>query len=188
MTLKYINYFTSQYKYEVKKIYQNAFPREERFPFWVLKCCAKEKNVRFNVILDGGKLVGMVYIIHCENYTYLMFFAIEKSQRKKGYGSQILKDLTEQYKNIILSIEKPDEKFNDDKAKRKNFYLKNGLQETNKFMKDNGVLYELLCTNKEFVITEEKLRERYTKMTHSAVMKWIMSKLFNVHRIDFIEE
>ena len=35
------------------------------------------------------------------------YLAIDENQRKKGYGSKILKDLREKYKTIILSIERP---------------------------------------------------------------------------------
>lgn len=187
MNLKYIDYFASEHKNEIKKVYMNSFPKNERFPFWILKRCSKEKNVVFNVILEGDKLIGMEYIINCENYAYLMYLAVDKNQRENGYGSKILDDLTKKYETIILSIERPDKDSNDNSKKRKKFYLKNGFYETNKFIEDNGVQYEILCTNKDYTITKEKLEERYTKMTDSTLMKWLISKLFNVYNICFIK-
>lgn len=186
MNLKYIDYFKCKHKNEIKLIYVNSFPKEERFPFWILKYCSKEKNVLFNAILDNDKLIGMEYIIMYENTAYLMYLAIDENQRKKGYGSKILKDLREKYENIILSIERPNKDLNDKKQTRKNFYLRNGFYETNKFIKDNGIEYELLCTNKDYNVTKEDLEKRYMKMTDSTIMRCLIKKLFNVNNICFI--
>lgn len=187
MNLKYIDYLVSKHKDKIKKLYMNSFPKDERFPFWILKHCSKEKNVVFNVILESDKLIGMEYIINCENYAYLMYFAVDKNQRENGYGTKILEDLKKKYETIILSIERPNKDLNDNSEKRKKFYLKNGFYETNKFIEDNGVQYEILCTNKNHAITKEKLEERYTKMTDSIIMKWLIGKLFNVYDICFIK-
>ncbi len=187
MNLKYIDYFTSENKNDIKKMYVNSFHKDERFPFWILKSCSKEKNVLFNTILDGDELIGMEYIINCDNYAYLMYLVVDEKQRGNGYGSQILDDLTKKYENIILSIERPNKDLNDNRKKRKEFYLRNGFYETNKFIEDNGIQYEILSTNKDCNLTKEKLKERYTKMTNSIIMKWLIGKLFNVYNICFIK-
>lgn len=178
MNLKYIEY-SKKYKNEIKKLYIHSFPKSERFPFWILKECSKNKNVLFNVILDNEKIIGMEYIINYENISYLMYLAVDEGQRNKGYGSQILKDLNQEYNTIILSIEKTNKDLKDDKQKRKDFYLRNGFNETNKFIKDNEVEYEVLCTNKGYDITEKMLKKRYDKMTNSFMIKYIIGKIFN---------
>lgn len=90
-----------------------------------------------------------------------------------------LKDLKQEYNTIILSIEKTNKDLKGDKQKRKDFYLRNGFNETNKFIKDNEVEYEVLCTNKEYDITEKMLKKRYDKMTNSFMIKYIIGKIFN---------
>lgn len=187
MNLKYIDYFVNENKNEIKKIYMNSFPKSERFPFWILKHCSKEKNVSFNVILDDDKLIGMEYIINYENTAYLMYLAIDENQRENRYGSKILEDLTKKYETIILSIERPNKDLNDNRKRRKNFYLRNGFFETNKFTEDNGIEYEILCTNKDYDITKENLEKIYMKMTSSTIMKHLIGKIFNVYNICFIK-
>lgn len=186
MNLKYIDYFIFNRKNEIKELYINSFPKNERFPFWLLKYCSKRDNVLFNIILDDDKLIGMEYIIRYDNIAYLMYFAIDKNNRGNGYGSKVLKNLIKKYETIILSIERPNKDL-DDKERRKKFYLKNGFIETNKFIEDNGVEYEILCTNKEYDITEENMEKRYIKMSDSTIIKYLIRKIFNVHGTCFIE-
>ncbi len=185
MNLKYENYFQSNYKDDIKRIYINSFQKSERFPFWMLKNCAKEENVVFDVILDNDKVIGMEYLINYDNITYLMYFAIDEKQRNKGYGSKVLKHLIEKYKIIILSIERPREELKNSKN-RKNFYLRNGFNETNKFIVDSGVEYEILCTQKDYNITKELLQNRYNRMSNSAIMRYLITKTFD-NNVNFIK-
>ncbi len=139
----------------------------------------KEKNVKFNVIYSKDKVIGFQYIIEYDNIGYLMYFAIEKSQRNNGYGSEILKELNKSYKNVL----KKSEQVSDIKHKRKQFYLRNEFVGTNKYIVDNNVEYELLCNNSNLNITKEILEKRYTMMTSSKILRFIISKIFNVYNI-----
>ena len=183
MDFNYIDFMSSSDKNLIKKLYYESFDKDERFPFWLLKKCSKEKNVRFNVIYNKDKVIGFQYIIEYDNIAYLMYFAIEKNQRNNGYGSEILKNLNKSYKNVLLSIEKVNEKVFDIKNKRKQFYLINGFVGTNKYIVDNNVEYELLCNNSNLNITKEILEKRYTMMTSSKILRFIISKIFNVYNI-----
>lgn len=164
-------------------MYYESFDKDERFPFWLLKKCSKEKNVKFNVIYSNDKVIGFQYIIEYDNIDYLMYFAIEKRQRNNGYGSEILKELNRSYKNILLCIEQTSEQVSDIKYKRKQFYLRNEFVGTNKYIVDNNVEYELLCNNSNLDITKEILEKRYTMMTSSKILRFIISKIFNVYKI-----
>lgn len=182
MNLKYLNYH--EYKDSIKKIYLESFPKEERFPFWILKHSINQNKSILNAIIDDDKFIGMEYIVNCEDSFYLMYFAINKDLRNKNYGSNVLKDLKNKYKTIFLSIEKPN---NGLSKRRKNFYLRNGFYETNKYYIDNSVEYEILCTNKNYKITEEILKKRYNNMSNSQVVKSIIGKIFNMNNIKFIK-
>lgn len=67
--------------------------------------------------------------------------------------------------------------------KRKQFYLINGFVGTNKYIVDNNVEYELLSNNSNLNITKEILEKRYTMMTNSKILRFIISKIFNVYNI-----
>ena len=56
---------------------------------------------------------------------------------------------------MILSIEKASEECNDNKLKRKEFYLRNGFISSNKYIIDNGVKYEILITNKNIILQKK---------------------------------
>lgn len=183
MNFNYVDFLSSSDKKLIKKLYYESFDKEERFPFWLLKKCSKEKNVKFNVIYNKDKVVGFQYIIEYDNIAYLMYFAIEKNQRNNSYGSEILKKLNRSYKNVLLCIEKANEQISDIKYKRKQFYLRNGFVGTNKYIIDNNVEYELLCNNSNLNITKEILEKRYTMMTSFKILRFIISKIFNVYNI-----
>ena len=183
MNLSYIEYNKCKDKKKVKKIYIESFKKNERFSFCLLKKCAKEGNVLFNIIYDEKALIGFQYIINFDDISYLMYFAIDKKNRNKGYGSELLKQLSSKNKNILLSIEKPSNGY-DITYKRKHFYLKNGFKSTNKFLIDNDVEYELLCNNEKIEVNEKIMKKRYTCMTSSKIIRYIISKIFNVNNIE----
>ena len=183
MSLTYIDYNKCKYKNIVKKIYLDSFSKAERFPFLLLVRCSKEDNISFNVIYDDKTVIGFQYIIDYNGISYLMYFAIDSNNRNKGYGSEILKQLTNSNSNILLCIEKPSNQ-KELKYKRKIFYLKNGFLTTNKFIIDNNVEYELLCNNIDLNITKELLQGRYINMTKSKIIRYIISKMFNVNDIE----
>ena len=83
-----------------------------------------------------------------------MFLAVDKTLRSKGYGSAILQDIQNKYpeKKIIISIEPCDKNAFDIelRTKRKEFYMRNGYQETGYMMKLNGIVQEIIIKNGKF--------------------------------------
>lgn len=175
MSLKYIDY--NEYTNKIEELYLNSFPDDERFPFWILEECSNENNSDLYAIIDNDKLIGMCYIVNCGDAYYLMYLAVEPSLRNQNYGSQILMNLKEKYKTLFLSVDKPIDNIS---IKRKNFYLRNGFYDTNKFYEDIGVNYEVLCTNAEYEITDHIMKMRYTNMTNNPKLLEEISNTFNV--------
>lgn len=65
-----------KYKDKIEKLYLSAFPKEERFPFWILEECSQEDNSDLCAILDNDKFIGMCYIVNCDDAHYLMYLAV----------------------------------------------------------------------------------------------------------------
>ena len=175
MSLKYIN--NIEYANEIEELYLNSFPKEERFPFWILEECSKENNSDLYGIIDNDKLIGMCYLVNCSNAYYLMYLAVEPNLRNQNYGSRILMDLKEKYKVLFLSIDSPVDNIS---VRRKNFYLRNGFYDTNKFYEDTGINYEVLCTNNEYEITDDIMMMRYNNMTNNCKLFEVISNTFNI--------
>ena len=178
MTLKYIK--NEEYKNKIEKLYLESFPEEERFPFRILEECSKEDNSDLLAILDNGRFIGMCYLVNCNNAYYLMYLVVEPELRSQNYGSIILTDLKEKYKTLFLSIDEP---IDDLSIRRKNFYLRNGFYDTNKYYEDTGVNYEVLCTNPEYEITNDNMKMRYTNMTNNPELSNVIANTFNA---DFV--
>ena len=174
MSFKYVNY--NEYKADVESLYLTAFPEEERFPFWILEECSKEDNSLLLAILDNNKFIGMCYLVNCNDAYYLMYLAVETSLRNQNYGSKILLDLKEKYETLFLSIVEP---VSDISIRRKNFYLRNGFYDTNKYYEDTGVNYEVLCTNPGYEITNDNMQMRYLNMTSNPEIFKVIANTFN---------
>ena len=178
MTLQYID--NEEYKNKIEKLYLESFPEEERFPFWILDECSKEDKSDLLAVLDNDRFIGMCYLVNCNNAYYLMYLAVEPELRNQNYGSRILADLKEKYKTLFLSVDEPIDELS---IRRKNFYLRNGFYDTNKYYEDTGVNYEVLCTNPEYDITDDNMQKRYTNMTNNPELFKIISNTFNA---DFV--
>lgn len=119
---------------DVKKIYVDSFPKEERMSFTMMVFLTKITHTDFMAFYDKDILCGFIYSATIKNMTFIMFFAVDKSIRSKGYGSKILEEMQRLYPNnkIVISIERCDveAKNINDRIRRKNFYLKNGYIDT----------------------------------------------------------
>lgn len=180
MNLKYISFF--QVKVKNKISIHRIFSKKERYSFWVLKLCARSKNVEFNAIYENEELIGMEYILKHENTIYLFYLAVNNQYKGRGYGSQVLKDLIKRYKEkvIILCTEKPDRNCKDIKSRRKEFYIKNNFYSTDTIIKYMGVEFEVLCTSNNFVIKEKLLKNLYKQMTISILGGPLIDKIFSI--------
>lgn len=134
---------------EVKKIYVDSFPKQERLPFFFMVLLSKMKETDFLAFYNDDIVCGFTYIGTVNNIVFVMFLAVDEAIRSKGYGSIILDKIQSIYPNkkIIISIERCDEDVPNiaQRIKRKKFYEKNGYIDT-------GYLIELSNTKQEIMI------------------------------------
>lgn len=179
------NYKYSEYRNDIKRIYENSFAEEEKFNFSILKQCNTEINVHLSCIILNEVPVGMQFIVDIPyDISYLMYFAIDKEYRNQGIGSKVLQNLLTTKENVLLCIERPIDELT---KSRKIFYLKNFFYETNVFIEDNGVQYELLSSVKNYKPTVRDLLNRYRFMTSNKFIFNKIKKAFNADEIKFIK-
>lgn len=151
----------NKYRKEIKKLYKEAFPRNERLPIFILNLLSKKEKANFYGICDEKTFVGLLYNIYFKDIVFIFYFAIDSNLRGKGYGTKVLELVKQKYKNhrIILNIEEINSKYdnNNQRIKRKKFYEKNGFINSDFKVKEGKQIYEVLyySENNEIVKKDE---------------------------------
>ncbi len=132
----------------IHKLYEEAFPDYEKKPFWLIRLKNKQGRADVWYIEDEGRFVGLGITMSAPGRVLLDYFAIEGSMRGQGYGSKALKALQEQYadRHFFLEIESVyDECDNvEQRLRRKQFYLRNGMTEMKMMVNLFGTDMEVL--------------------------------------------
>ena len=136
----------------IRLLYHRAFPRNERKPFKIIRRMHKEGRTDVWLAEQDGHFAGLAATINGGETILLDYFAVEKKLRGQGVGSTFLQALLTLYegRGLFVEIEAADrEDPTGVKARRKQFYLRNGLQEMHVIAILFGVRMELLgrgCT------------------------------------------
>lgn len=139
---------TKEERKQARSLYQQAFPADERAPFWLLSRKAHRSNVDWWSIYDGDTWTGFFYVLHAGDLSYLFYFAVSPQHRGKGYGTQALCELKKRYagRRIFLAIEQLDPAAENyaQRVNRKHFYERNGFSDLHKKLREGNVVYSLL--------------------------------------------
>ena len=164
---------------QINDIYKKSFPKKERYPFCVLKSCTLDSNVVLDTIQDNDKIIGFIYYFKNGGIIYIFYFAIDEKLRNRGYGSRALKSFLKEYHDykIILSIENPDNIPGSITTRRKDFYLRSGLYVVGKKFKERDILFEILCNDPNFIITNQILKDSYCKISPTTAGGKFLKKL-----------
>ena len=136
----------------IRLLYRRAFPRSERKPFKMIRRMHRAGRTDVWLAEQDGRFAGLGITINGSDIILLDYLAVHEKCRDKGVGSAFLQALMAKYadKGFFLEIEAPDR---DDptgiKARRKAFYLRNGLTDMHVTANLFGVRMELLgrdCT------------------------------------------
>lgn len=135
---------------KIRKLYRKAFPRNERKPLGIIKSMQKKGKTDVWYFQQDGKFVGMAITINSDELILIDYFAVAEEARGMGIGSSILRRIQEIYseKGIFLEVEQVYETAAnlEERKRRKQFYLANGMSELNVTAKVFGVDMELLGT------------------------------------------
>lgn len=168
---------------EIRKLYESAFPTYEKKPFWLIYWKSKQKKTDVWYLEKNKTFVGLAITVNSPELVLLDYFAIDEKQRGKGFGSESLKTLQKYYKDhkFFLEIESVYEKCEnpEERKRRKQFYLKNGMTE----MK---IMVNLFGTNMEVMGYQCKLdfetyRSVYEYAYGKGILKNVRKKAYPVH-------
>ena len=99
-------------------------------------------------------LVGFFSVRRYKSIAYLGYFAIAQEHRCKGFGSRALNLLKDYYKDkqIVIEIESIYVECNnmENRIRRRNFYLKNGMISTDWYIYYDDIELEIICSDNEF--------------------------------------
>lgn len=168
---------TKQEKSQVKILYQQAFPKEERRPFSLLLWECKKRVMEILCVEEKGEFVGILISSFSKDLVLIEYFAINPNQRGGGIGSKVLQLVKKRYqgRRIMLEIETPDGE--EIKARREEFYKRNGFQDIGVPILFCGVNMKVLSLD-GISISYEEYKKHYKKTAGLLVTKLIgISKL-----------
>lgn len=131
---------------DIKQLYMDAFPFEERIPFYIMVSVGNDRGVEFLSIYDDDTWLGFIHTLVGEKLSYIFYFAIDGSLRQSGYGSKIIREYKKMHPKLSLAIE-PIEEDSDNIRQRKKrlaFYKKNGFETLDTRVVEMGVEFELM--------------------------------------------
>ena len=139
---------------------KRQFPPEEYMPLDNQLALQDSGDIEIWALYDLTELVGFTTLRITNDMAYLFFLAFDDAFQGKGYGKEAIAKIRELYTDraITVDFELVDEKAanNEQRIRRRNFYLKNGFYETGWGLSYLGVDYEIFCMNQPFSIDSFK--------------------------------
>ena len=131
---------------EIKQLYWDAFPFEERIPFYIMVLVGNDRGVEFLSVYDDDIWIGFIHTLVGEKLSYIFYFAIDGRLRRSGYGSKILREYKKMHPRLSLAIEPVEEGSGNIKQRKKRleFYNKNGFETLDTRVMEMGVEFELM--------------------------------------------
>lgn len=131
---------------DIKQLYMDAFPFDERIPFYIMVSVGNDRGVEFLSIYDDDTWLGFIHTLVGEKLSYIFYFAIDGRLRQSGYGSKIIREYKKMHPKLSLAIEPIEEESDNIKQRKKRlaFYEKNGFETLDTRVVEMGVEFELM--------------------------------------------
>lgn len=145
--MKFMTVKDQQWK-AIKEIYYEAFPKQERKPFFTLRHSVRSGKAQLFTAVENDILLGFVVVIPYQNMVMVDYLAVSQKVRSKGTGSYLMNQICQQFsgKKIVLLIERLDEtaKNREQRIARRRFYQKNGFFSSDIFTSGAGGNMEIM--------------------------------------------
>lgn len=126
MELTYNTLFSDRNQFFVKRLYEEAFPENERRDFVeLLQLLHTEKLFNVSTVFHKEIFIGFITFWRFRDFVYIEHFATDKTHRNKGYGGKIFQEIYNRYHGkVILETEPPDDEM---AVRRIHFYEHLGM-------------------------------------------------------------
>lgn len=135
-------------KTQLYLLYHTSFPRNERKPLSIIFSMWRKGKTDIWLLVDRQRLIGFATTINGDQLILLDYLAVGQKMRGRGYGSRILRTVTQHdtSKGLFLEIESTYENTPEQerRIKRKQFYLDHGMKDLHVLASVFGVEMELL--------------------------------------------
>lgn len=150
---------------DIKDIYMEAFPKQERKPSFAVRHSVKTGKAKLLTAVEDGALLGFIMAIPYGGTVLVDYLAVSDKIRSRGTGSRLLQEVCKRFtrKTIVLLIEKPDAcaENNAQRIARRRFYLKNGFTSSNIFITGHSGNMEILNYGRMVSVPEYMDLQRY---------------------------
>lgn len=149
--IKIVNADTEEKRKQIYDLYMRAFPADERKPFSVIEECQRRGCCDIlSIQKENEKFAGLAITLRHKEIVLLDYFAVEEQFRGEGIGSESLRALQDKFCDsaFILEIESTRNLSDqsDMRFRRKNFYLRNGMQMMDYVVMLFGVEMEMMTS------------------------------------------
>ena len=145
----------------LKRVYENAFPIEERAPFKRVWRCAEKGKADFLGIYIRGRCCGLAYLVSRGDLVYFFYLALDPRARGHGIGTKILKAVDQKCKDkrLFFALEELDPKAKnyDIRVRRHALYRRCGFVDLPYRLHEAGVVYAVMGNGKD--IKPEEYRD-----------------------------
>jgi len=167
MELVRLKNISDNYFKEAWKLYEDAFPAEERRLLNDQSHVLLDDSYHFDVLIDKNHFIGFILWWDLETHRYIDHFATSTEQRNRGLGKLILTDFIDRNdKQILLEVELPTSRINERRIK---FYERIGFKLNSHYYEipptqDQAPLQLLLMSYPNLISSQEV--EQFIKECH----------------------
>lgn len=150
-------------KKDIEALYNSAFPEDERPPFfWYYSVFKKTKDSYIIGYYQENQFIGFIQYVIYQDILYFAYLAISKQFRNQGYGTKILQEIIDEYRDHvkILCFEEVDEKYSNysERLKRMQLYQRIGFIDNGLKTQEGDVIYQSAYIGKHRVSFDQYIK------------------------------
>lgn len=168
---------------ELKELYMRSFPEYERKPFEMITEGSKKGVMEAWIAEEEGsqaRPAGLAFCILSDDLIVLDYLAVNPAIQSKGLGSRILRELEEQYEQpLLVEIESTLASADEERQRRKAFYLRNGLYDLHAEILLFGAEMELMATSPDVTFDDyfEVMNHYFDSFEHGFILDCHIEKI-----------